>query len=272
MSFSSDVKKELIVITPKARHCQTAELSAMTGFLGKKDKKSDGGKLNIESENPDISRKFFTLSKKTISISGNGIEHPEEQRECCRKAFLRGAFLVAGSMSDPNKSYHLEIVCHQLPQAEEVCKVMRTFDTDPHIVERKSHFVVYLKEGSQIATILGVMGASKAYMELENIRILKDMRNSVNRQVNCEAANIHKTVSAAVRQAEDIACIENHGGLTQLPENLREAAVLRLEYPDLSLEELGKRATPPIGKSGINHRLRRIGQIAERIRNQEDES
>ena len=109
-------------------------------------------------------------------------------------------------------------------------------------------------------------------MELENIRILKDMRNSVNRQVNCEAANIHKTVSAAVRQAEDIACIENHGGLTQLPENLREAAVLRLEYPDLSLEELGKRATPPIGKSGINHRLRRIGQIAERIRNQEDKS
>ncbi|MCR4868595.1 hypothetical protein SAMN02910400_00481 [Lachnospiraceae bacterium C10] len=272
MSFSSEVKKELIVITPKARHCQTAELSAMTGFLGKKDKKIDGEKIYIASDNTDISRKFFTLSKKTISISENGMEHPEEQQECCRKSYLRGAFLVAGSMSDPNKSYHFEIVCHELPQAKRVCDVMRTFDTDPHIVERKGHYVVYLKEGSQIATILGVMGAPKAYMELENIRILKDMRNSVNRQVNCEAANIHKTVSAAVRQAEDIACIENHGGLTQLPENLREAALLRLEYPDLSLEELGKRATPPIGKSGINHRLRRIGQIAERIRNQEDKS
>ena len=136
---------------------------------------------------------------------------------------------------------------------------------DAKIVERKKHYVVYLKEGSQIVDILNVMEAHVALMELENVRILKEMRNSVNRQVNCETANISKTVNAAVKQLEDITFIRDHAGLDSLPDNLREMALLRLEHPEAPLKELGTYLNPPVGKSGVNHRLRKISEIAEEM-------
>ena len=140
------------------------------------------------------------------------------------------------------------------------------FEMDAKIVERKSQAVVYLKESNQIEELLGLMGASVAYLKFENIRIEKEMRNSINRQVNCETANIGKIVSASVRQLEDIRLIEETRGLKSLPPNLREIAVLRKTHPDMGLKDLGNLLDPPVGKSGVNHRLRRIGEIANSIR------
>ncbi len=191
------------------------------------------------------------------------------RQTCCRRAFLRGAFQVAGSMSDPRKSYHFEIVCSSEEAAQQIRDVIRSFGLDAKIVQRKKSFVVYLKEGSQIVDILNVMEAHRSLMELENVRILKEMRNPVNRKVNCETANINKTVSAAVKQIEDITYLRDTVGFEHLPENLVEAAQVRLENPDATLKELGEALDPPVGKSGINHRLRRLSEMAEKARQEQ---
>ncbi len=188
------------------------------------------------------------------------------QQTCCRRAFLRGAFQASGSMSDPSKSYHFEIVCDSQAAAGQIQEIMDGFGLDAKIVQRKKAYVVYLKEGSRIVDVLNVMEAHVALMELENVRILKEMRNSVNRKVNCETANINKTVSAAVKQVEDITYLRDTVGFEHLPDNLAEAALARLEHPDATLKELGETLDPPVGKSGINHRLRRLGEIAEKVR------
>lgn len=191
------------------------------------------------------------------------------QNACCRRAFIRGAFLSAGSMSDPEKSYHFEIVCASEEKAKQLMEIINSFEMDAKIVMRKKNYVVYLKEGSQIVDILNIMEAHVALLNLENVRILKEMRNSVNRQVNCETANINKTVSAAVKQVEDINYIKNTRGLDSLPDNLKEIALVRLQYPQAALKELGTYLEPPVGKSGVNHRLRRLCEMAEDLRSKE---
>ena len=190
------------------------------------------------------------------------------QNACCRRAFIRGAFLAAGSISAPEKFYHFEIVCPTEPKAEQLKNIIATFDIEAKIVPRKKYYVVYIKEGSQIVDILNVMEAPVSLMELENIRIVKEMRGSVNRQVNCETANINKTVSAAVKQIEDIRFIQSVAGLSGLPESLQEMARIRLERPDATLKELGEALEPPVGKSGVNHRLRKLSLVAEELRQQ----
>ena len=157
-------------------------------------------------------------------------------------------------------------------KAEQLKELILSFGLDARIVQRKKYFVVYIKEGSQIVDILNVMEAPLALMELENIRIVKEMRGSVNRQVNCETANINKTVSAAVKQIQDITFIRDKVGFGGLPENLREIAGLRLERPEATLKELGEALDPPVGKSGVNHRLRKLGDIAEKLRDGSPES
>lgn len=199
---------------------------------------------------------------ENLSVVGNLVI----QNPCCRRAFLRGAFLAAGSISDPEKFYHFEIACVTEAKARQIQNIIATFDMEARIVRRKKYFVVYIKEGSQIVNLLSVMEAPVALMELENIRILKEMRGSVNRQVNCETANINKTVSAAVKQIEDITYIRETEGLDKLPENLEEVARLRLERPEASLKELGEALNPPVGKSGVNHRLRKLSILAEELR------
>ena len=188
------------------------------------------------------------------------------QQTCCRRAFLRGAFQASGSMSDPSKSYHFEIVCDSQAAAGQIQEIMDGFGLDAKIVQRKKDYVVYLKEGSRIVDVLNVMEAHIALMELENVRILKEMRNTVNRKVNCETANINKTVSAAVKQVEDITYLRDTVGFEHLPDNLAEAALARLEHPDATLKELGETLDPPVGKSGINHRLRRLSEMAEKVK------
>lgn len=278
MSFSAEVKEELQKQVGKSRHCQIAELAAMIAFDG------------IGIENHLLNEKYQALvgelflgekdvaewrilelvkmwdekqQKPEINSTVNGLLL---QQVCCRRAFLRGAFLAGGSISDPNKSYHFEIVCKTLEQAEQLRDIINSFAMEAKIVERKKHQVVYLKEGAQIVDMLNIMEAHVALMNLENVRILKEMRNSVNRKVNCETANISKTVNAAVKQLEDIVFIRDKAGLDSLPDNLREIALLRLENPDAPLKELGTFLDPPVGKSGVNHRLRRISEIAETLR------
>lgn len=199
------------------------------------------------------------------------VNHLVIQRACCRRAFIRGAFLASGSISDPEKFYHLEIVCSTMPKAIQLQEIIRSFDIEAKIVLRKKYYVVYIKEGAQIVDILNVMEAHVSLMNLENVRILKDMRNSVNRQVNCETANINKTVSAAVKQIEDIRYIQQTVGFDDLSEGLSEIATLRLEYPEATLKELGMLLTPQVGKSGVNHRLRKLSSLAEELRQNKEE-
>lgn len=287
MSFSSGVKDELSRHQTLARHCQIAEIAAIISMCGGVSiSEKDHYSLKIQTENVYVARKYFTLLKKTYNIDTD-VKISEEQmrsvidkigdlsepvspllikNSCCQRAFLRGAFLCIGSMSDPQKSYHLEFVCTDEDKARQLQSVIQGFDIEAKIVLRKKYYVVYLKEGSGIVDLLNVCEAPIALMKLENLRIVKEMRNSVNRRVNCETANITKTVTAATRQIEDIIYIRDHYGLENLPEPLSQMAEVRLENPDAPLKELGEYLDPPVGKSGVNHRLRKLSELADRIR------
>lgn len=201
---------------------------------------------------------------ENLNVVGNVVV----QNPCCRRAFLRGAFLASGSISDPEKSYHFEIVCATEPKAKQIQSIMATFNVEAKIVIRKKYYVVYIKEGNQIVDMLNVMEAHLSLMELENIRIVKEMRSNVNRQVNCETANINKTVSAAMKQIADIEYIRDTVGFESLPPGLAEIAKVRLEKPEATLKELGEELEPPVGKSGVNHRLRKLCETAEQLRAQ----
>lgn len=217
---------------------------------------------------PEQTQRILQAAKLTVREDESLylVNHMVIQNSCCKRAFIRGAFLASGSLSDPEKSYHFEIVCQTKDKALQLQEVMQVFHIDAKIVQRKKSYVVYVKESAQIVELLGLMEANVALMKLENIRILKDMRNSVNRKVNCETANIHKTVNAAVKQIEDIRLIEEKVGLDQLNSGLSEIARLRLEFPDATLRELGTMLTPQVGKSGVNHRLRKLSNLAQELR------
>ena len=296
MSFSSEIKQELSWQLPSARHCRLAEISAILSFCSHVEAGADGPEsVRMHTENLAVARKYFTLLKKTFNINMNvsvrqnrkphgnrsfeitaltdmtAVRHVLIQNPCCRRAYIRGAFLASGSVSDPEKGYHFEIVCADSARAEQLSAMLESFGIEAKITLRKHSYILYVKEGSQIADILNVMEAHVGLMKFENIRILKEMRNSVNRQVNCETANLNKTVSAAVKQIEDIQYIQSTIGFEKLPENLAEIARLRLEQPGMSLKELGQMLTPPVGKSGVNHRLRKLSFIAEELREHKEE-
>lgn len=290
MSFSGKIRDELSRHETEARHCNLAELAALIQMSGEIRPFYQEYAMRFHTENLGVARKCFTLLEKTFNIKadiairrniakgscsydiyamGNellAIQNVLIQAVCCKRAYIRGAFLAAGSMSDPMKSYHFEIVCNNQEQAEYLQDLMRGFQLDGKVVKRKKNYVVYLKEGSQIVDILNVMEAHVSLMALENVRIEKEMRNSVNRKVNCETANINKTVSAAVRQREDIKYIQDTVGFDKLPEGLKDVALTRLAYPEATLKELGELLECPIGKSGVNHRLRKLSEIAEKLR------
>jgi DNA-binding protein WhiA len=219
-------------------------------------------------------------SSRFLEKTGTAIEYAEDgkpmgiilieknifKKTCCRKSFLRGAFLAGGSISDPEKTYHLELTSHRRPLALELSRILGGFRLHARIIRRKGTFVTYLKEGENIVDFLNIIGAHSALMELENVRILKGMRNDVNRIVNCETANLEKTVNASFRQVENIKYIMERMKPDSLPDNLREIAELRLAYSDANLVELGQMLKSPLGKSGVNHRLRKLDCIAEEHR------
>lgn len=210
---------------------------------------------------------------KALGIVEGGFTFAEEGirktlivKDCCRRAYLRGAFLGGGSVNNPEGTYHLEIITDNLQHAQDIAELMQAFDLPAKVSPRKNWYVVYLKGSEQIVECLNHMGAHSALLDFENARIYKDMRNQVNRLVNCETANLNKTVNAAVRQLENIKYLAGTIGLDKLPKPLREAAELRLKYPDVSLKELGELWDPPVGKSGVNHRMRKLERIAEDVR------
>ena len=312
MSFSSDIKEELMEETGQARHCQLAELAAIVNACGMFSiRRNRRLFLIVQSENRLVVRKAAILIGRAyhtvpeVSVLGNGswkkgrlytlavVENEQVlrilkglkllsergvlrdpdlpanailiQSTCCRRAFLRGAFIGTGSLSDPRKSYHLEIVCPNEEKAEQIREVIRSFEIEARIVQRKKSYVVYIKESEGIADFLNVIEAHRALMELENIRILRGISGRVNRSVNCETANLNKTVSAAVEQIRCIEKIRDTAGLDSLPWPLQEMAAVRLEHPDTPLKDLGSLLDPPVGKSGVNHRLRKLVQIAEEL-------
>lgn len=196
----------------------------------------------------------------------DGIYQDLIKKKCCKKAYLRGIFLGSGTISNPEKGYHLEIVCQSEFLANDVKKLINGFSLHAKIVNRKKSFVVYLKESEQITDLLILMGAHSQCLDFENIRIVKEMRNKTNRIVNCESANLDRTVNTASRQISNIELIDKNRGLAFLPEKLREVAILRRENPEASLAELAELTRPPMKKSGINHRLKKIDEIAEKMR------
>ncbi|MBR5361692.1 MAG: DNA-binding protein WhiA [Lachnospiraceae bacterium] len=293
MSFSSDVKEEMSRIIPSARHCQLAEIAAMVEFGGMIGQDMDGNRiLGLAVDNDAVCTKYLTMLKKTFGIGSSGRSDDEAyismlqalkiidnsgvmhnindpvspmllKQSCCKRAYIRGAFLCIGSMSDPKRSYHLEFVCDTRDQADQLVDQLKDLELDARITERKKRYVVYMKEGSAIVDLLGLCEAHVSLMQMENDRIVREVRGDVNRRVNCEAANISKTVNAATRQIEDIEYLRDNGILDGLPGNLKEMAIIRLDNPDATLPELGKLFDPPLGKSGVNHRLRKLSEIAE---------
>ena len=238
---------------------QTIKLSDYVDYL--EEDWLEEEELQIIDEDTDM----YVFSKG-VSLQNCNFPKQVIQKDCCKKAFIRGIFLAAGSVNDPNKAYHFEIVVHNKDMAEAVRDIINSFSLDAKVVKRKKYYVVYLKEGSMIVDILNVMEAYISLMDMENVRIIKDMRNDINRRVNCETANIQKTVNAARRQIEDIEYIERTKGLKYLNDSLRVLAELRLEEPDANLAELGELLNPPVSKSGVNHRLRKISSIAKELR------
>ena len=191
-------------------------------------------------------------------------------KKCCKKAALRGSFLTSGSVTDPEKQYHLEIYCKDAGLADYLSGLMRGFGLNPKITNRSDYHVAYLKDSGGIVDFLNIIGAYRALMSFENTRILKGMRNSVNRAVNCETANITKTADASLRQIASISYIKESIGFDALPVSLREIAAIREANTEISLSELGQMLDPPLGKSGVNHRLRRLDAIAADMRRRRD--
>ena len=286
MSFSSDVKEELAGVIPQARHCRIAELSAIMHLAGQIGVSEGDVTIGFNAFGESLIKKGFSLLDITFNIGKSlrssdpeftsligclgDLNDPVDElilkNTCCKRAFLRGAFLASGSVSDPDKGYHLEFVCEDSSKADQIVRLCRDFEINARKTTRRSETIVYVKEGEMIGELLSVMGAQNSYMDFENRRIYKDVSNTVNRRVNCETSNIRKTVTAASRQLEDIRFLEEHGFLDDLPEPLREAAYGRLEHPDATLAELGALMDPPVGKSGINHRLLRLSDIARQKR------
>jgi len=208
-----------------------------------------------------------------LSIKSSGLFNmrvPENIREDEEKmrAYLRGAFLAGGSINDPKTSrYHLEIYSIYEEHNDDICQMMNAFGLNARTIERRKGYITYLKEAEKIADFLAVIHASKAMLHFEDIRIIRDMRNTANRLVNCENANINKVVNAATRQIEEIQYIEDTVGLDALPDKLSDIAKIRLENPEISLKELGEMLpSGAISKSGVNHRLRKISEFSQKLR------
>ena len=224
----------------------------------------------VTDNEPDIERLFekcgLTESEKGLGgfVSYRIAENIVPNRET-KKAFVRGAFIVGGSVINPKKNYHLEFTTGRYGLANDFSALLGELGIPPKMVVRKSKYVLYYKSCDDITDVLTILGAVNCLMEYHNAKIVKEVRNNINRTINCETANMNKTIDASVEQCMCIQKLMDKGVFESLPDNLREIARLRLQYPDYSLKELGETANPPIGKSGVNHRLRKIMNIAAEL-------
>lgn len=305
MSFSSIAKGEICRALPGSECCDIAELSAIMHTAGAINISGGALTLHIDTENAAVARRAFSIVKRlygvhakmemhTNQLKGNHIyslvigeanarmvaidTHLIEEEgisfntdtsflknRCCKVSFLRGAFLGGGSITNPEKRYHMEFVCRQKEFADGLLNIIKGLGISAKMVPRGRTFVVYLKEGDPIVTLLTMMGAHSSILNIENIRIMKSVRNTVNRKVNCETGNLSKTVNASLRQQESIEYIRVNLGLDKLSPGLREVAEARLSNPEATLEELAEIMGAP-SKSGINHKLRKLNSIAEQLK------
>lgn len=312
MSFASETKKELTQLDPKecCARAELAALIRMNGSISLRNREIDVAistenaaiarriytliKRLFAYDLELLVRKKMRLKKNNVYIVKIKSEAKELLKnltiitdqfmfthtidpslianDCCKRSYLRGAFLAGGSVNHPESSYHLEIASVYEDHSQSLCELMNEFHLNAKMLERKNGYIVYLKEAEKITDFLNLTGAHRALLFFEDVRIVKDMRNSVNRLVNCDTANLNKTVDAAMRQVANIRYIEEEIGLDRLPDKLREVAYLRLQHQHLTLKELSEISENKISKSGMNHRLRKIDQIAEKIRRGEKES
>ena len=300
MSFSNDVKNELSRIETNDAEGDKAELLGLLRMSGAIIIRGLNVGIHYSTENAALARRVLHMLKNNYQVQTevvitrsrrlkknnryqvhvipapnvsvalhelqllsveSDLNNPLLSNHNCKRTFLRGAFLGGGSISRPASDYHLEMVTGNEDFAHTIIKVMHAFSLKAKLTDRKNEYIVYLKDGESIINFLSVIGAHNAMMELENVRIVKEMRNNVNRAVNCETANLNKVVKAAVRQVSCIKYIDEHGGLAQLPPNLQEVAKLRMEHRDVSLNDLVE-YSGGLGKSGINHRLKKLQDYA----------
>lgn len=298
MSFSSDIKNELAALTNERACCDTAQAYGMAEF----GRAFTAAGVSLQTENAAVAAKYAALLETvcgaiplhtapapgkpgmhTVTVAagqagtvterfGHGgkevtlrINRAVLECEQCAAAFVRGVFLVCGAVTNPQVDYHLEFNVPYLNLSRDLTALLGELGLTARTVRRKGNYVVYFKESEQIEDCLTRMGAMSASLELMNVKIVKSIRNNVNRAANCESANLDKTVAAAWVQAEAVRKIERQLGLEALPEELRELCRLRLENPDFSLRELGEQLRPPLSRSGVNHRLRRIMEIADEL-------
>lgn len=308
MSFASMVKKELtqMEVSPCCSKAELAALIRMNGVISIRNMKitldiqTENAaiarrmytllKSNFDVHVELLVRKKMRLKKNNVYVARiskdarkileslrivddsfaftREISEELIRNECCKRAYLRGAFLAGGSVNHPERSsYHLEIFSFYEEHNRSLCQLINHFHISAKIIERKKGFILYVKESEKISEFLNVIGAHQALLRFEDVRIMKDMRNSVNRLVNCETANLNKTVGAAMRQVENIRFIKREVGLETLPDKLQEIAQLRIDHQDVTLKELGEMVeSGKVSKSGINHRLRKIEEFANKLR------
>ena len=220
-----------------------------------------GGKQTFSIENPAklaVLHQAFGSDLRALALHLN---FAMVEEACCRSALLRGAFLAGGSVTDPRKGYHLELATSHHSVSREVLALMRELDQEPKSAQRKGNAVIYFKQSEKIEDFLTCVGAPLAAMEVMNAKLERDLRGKVNRRVNCDAANLDKAVEAAMAQVEAIRRLEKAGTLITLPDKLREVAALRLSHPEDTMAQLAQRCDPPITKSALNHRLRKLVEL-----------
>ena len=287
MSFSSEVKENLSKM--KNLNNKEAVKYELIGYLISNNVVYKKGKISFKTENEYNINRFSKLLSNVnvinykIDIKGNNyiitcpkIESIDEivfneedieyigksDNEELLKAILRGVFLGSGSLSNPESKYHLEIILSTFSNMEKVKGILSSFGIEVKSLERKKGYSIYIKDGEKISKLLALIGASSGVLKFEEIRVIRDIKNNVNRKVNCETANLNKTVNAAVKHINAIKELKKKGKFDSLPDSLKEIAELRLENPDVSLQELGQMLDTPLGKSGVNHRLNKLIEYA----------
>lgn len=299
--FSEKVKGELARTIPSKRCCQLTELSTILRLEGNARKTEAGWEVEVTLHNPPAARKAFILFKRLARPTHLYIERTRSRqgrkvysvriaqvdradlplvkaaqqgfrvrlavpgRRCCIRAAVRAAFLCRGSLAEPERQNHLEMGV-DAPTADYLTECLRRLGINAHRTTRRGHPVIYLKDGGQIVELLKELGAHNALLQLENVRIAKEVRNNINRLVNCETANVDKTVQAAMEQVAAIEAIDRHLGLHRLPDKLREMAYHRLQHPYASFKELGEMMSPPLSKSAVSYRVRRLLDIARQLK------
>ncbi|MDN5344667.1 MAG: cell division protein WhiA [Clostridia bacterium] len=298
-SFSLETKEELARVKTQRPCCAAAEIEAILRLGGRASLPGQGIILLVTTR-AAIARGVYSLARAVLDLPakvvtgrrrGNGrpvfkvvISAPAEglqawlaarektpASQCCRAAYLRGAFLLKGSVNKPSGTHHLEVLLDDREEAKHLLAIMQQLDLQPRLTPRQRGYVVYLKDSEQIIRALSLMGAHNAVLAYENVLVLRDVRNQVNRLVNCETANLSKTVETGLRQVENIRYLIATLGWEGLPPVLQEIAALRLRHPEASLKELGEMLVPPVGKSGVNHRLRRLEGLTRQMRERRGE-